>query len=98
MRPASFAPERNGPEPAGNGPSLNLSSTAADGFGARVEAADNWGVSYNVVVGAGDITGDGRADLVSRDTTPGKSRVRFGHLCEGGGPRRGGNSTWADTP
>ncbi|MHA5047904.1 hypothetical protein [Streptomyces sp. SD15] len=28
----------------------------------------NWPGSYNVVVGAGDITGDGRADPVARDT------------------------------
>ncbi|WP_051833724.1 FG-GAP-like repeat-containing protein [Streptomyces sp. NRRL S-646] len=43
--------------------------TAAGGFGARVEVAENWGASYNVVVGVGDITGDGRADIVSRDTS-----------------------------
>ncbi|MEU9452757.1 VCBS repeat-containing protein [Streptomyces sp. NPDC048277] len=28
-----------------------------------------WGGSYNSVVGVGDITGDGRPDLVSRDTS-----------------------------
>jgi hypothetical protein len=38
------------------------------GFKARVKVAANWGSSYNVVIGAGDITGDGRADIVSRDT------------------------------
>ncbi|MFJ6663131.1 FG-GAP repeat domain-containing protein [Streptomyces sp. NPDC091383] len=27
-----------------------------------------WGASYNAVVGVGDITGDGRSDLVERDT------------------------------
>ncbi|WP_409058515.1 FG-GAP repeat domain-containing protein [Streptomyces sp. SYP-A7185] len=27
-----------------------------------------WGASYNAVVGVGDITGDGKADLVARDT------------------------------
>ncbi|MGW3287593.1 FG-GAP repeat domain-containing protein [Streptomyces sp. NPDC001002] len=37
-------------------------------FGTRVKLSASWGVSYNVVVGAGDITGDGRADLVARDT------------------------------
>ncbi|MFD9112071.1 FG-GAP-like repeat-containing protein [Streptomyces bottropensis] len=43
--------------------------TATGGFRARVKVADNWGASYNVVVGAGDINGDGRADIVSRDTS-----------------------------
>ncbi|MDX3841299.1 VCBS repeat-containing protein [Streptomyces europaeiscabiei] len=43
--------------------------TASGSFKARVAVADNWGTSYNVVVGAGDITGDGRADIVSRDTS-----------------------------
>ncbi|MFF4062245.1 FG-GAP-like repeat-containing protein [Streptomyces sp. NPDC001668] len=37
-------------------------------FSARTKLFTAWGGSYNVVVGAGDITGDGRADLVSRDT------------------------------
>ncbi|MFE1957605.1 FG-GAP-like repeat-containing protein [Streptomyces sp. NPDC059479] len=43
--------------------------TATGGFKARAKVADNWGASYNVVVGAGDITGDGKADIVSRDTS-----------------------------
>ncbi|MET7481010.1 VCBS repeat-containing protein [Streptomyces sp. NPDC005648] len=34
----------------------------------RVKVFSNWGSSYNVVVGVGDITGDGKNDLVSRDT------------------------------
>ncbi|MFD3452239.1 FG-GAP-like repeat-containing protein [Streptomyces sp. NPDC058691] len=38
-------------------------------FGARVKLADNWGSSYNVLVGVGDVTGDGKADLVARDTS-----------------------------
>ncbi|GGZ12930.1 FG-GAP-like repeat-containing protein [Streptomyces poonensis] len=37
-------------------------------FKARVKVSSNWGASYNAVVGAGDISGDGKADLVSRDT------------------------------
>jgi hypothetical protein len=39
------------------------------GFKARVKVAANWGSSYNVVVGVGDITGDGKADIISRDTS-----------------------------
>jgi hypothetical protein len=37
-------------------------------FAARVKVSSDWGATYNVVVGAGDITGDGKADLVARDT------------------------------
>lgn len=38
-------------------------------FAARVKLFANWGGSYNAVVGVGDITDDGRPDLVSRDTS-----------------------------
>jgi hypothetical protein len=34
----------------------------------RVKVFSDWGTSYNVIVGVGDITGDGRNDLVERDT------------------------------
>ncbi|MET7737108.1 FG-GAP-like repeat-containing protein [Streptomyces sp. NPDC005402] len=37
-------------------------------FSARTKLFTAWGGSYNVIVGVGDITGDGRADLVSRDS------------------------------
>ncbi|MFJ1972859.1 FG-GAP-like repeat-containing protein [Streptomyces sp. NPDC087903] len=44
-----------------------------DGTGAgqvkeRVKVFSGWGAGYNVVVGVGDITGDGKNDLVARDT------------------------------
>ncbi|WP_329338132.1 FG-GAP-like repeat-containing protein [Streptomyces sp. NBC_01352] len=39
------------------------------GFKARVKLAANWGSSYNVIVGVGDITGDARGDIISRDTS-----------------------------
>ncbi|MGW0420256.1 FG-GAP-like repeat-containing protein [Streptomyces sp. NPDC003015] len=42
--------------------------TGTGTFKTRVKLFTNWGGSYNVVVGVGDITDDGRADLVSRDT------------------------------
>ncbi|MEV4447588.1 VCBS repeat-containing protein [Streptomyces mirabilis] len=42
--------------------------TGKGSFGARTKVFAGWGGSYNVVVGAGDITGDGKADLVARDT------------------------------
>jgi hypothetical protein len=37
-------------------------------FASRVRLFTHWGSSYNAVVGAGDITGDGKADIVARDT------------------------------
>ncbi|MET8222100.1 FG-GAP-like repeat-containing protein [Streptomyces sp. NPDC005301] len=42
--------------------------TGAGTFKNRVKVFDDWGSSYNVVVGAGDLTGDGKADFVARDT------------------------------
>lgn len=39
------------------------------GFKSRVKVASGWGSSYNAVVGVGDITGDDKADIVSRDTS-----------------------------
>ncbi|MEU6393342.1 FG-GAP-like repeat-containing protein [Streptomyces sp. NPDC046939] len=36
---------------------------------ARTTLFRNWGNSYNAILGAGDITGDGRSDLVARDTS-----------------------------
>ncbi|MER6178976.1 VCBS repeat-containing protein [Streptomyces sp. NPDC001652] len=38
-------------------------------FSARTKLFTAWGGSYNAVVGVGDITGDGKADLVSRDSS-----------------------------
>ncbi|MFI6336030.1 FG-GAP repeat domain-containing protein [Streptomyces sp. NPDC050535] len=38
-------------------------------FAARVKVFSDWGGSYDVVVGAGDLNKDGKADLVSRDTS-----------------------------
>ncbi|MFE1878760.1 FG-GAP-like repeat-containing protein [Streptomyces diastatochromogenes] len=43
--------------------------TATGKFKSRVKVFDDWGSSYNAVVGVGDLTGDGRADLVARDTS-----------------------------
>jgi hypothetical protein len=37
-------------------------------FGARAKVFSNWGGSYNAIVGVGDITGDGKNDLVVRDS------------------------------
>ncbi|MFE2426127.1 FG-GAP-like repeat-containing protein [Streptomyces sp. NPDC059373] len=42
---------------------------ATGGFTARVRIATDWGGSYNAIVGVGDITGDGKADIVERDTS-----------------------------
>ncbi len=45
-----------------------LGGTGKGTFASRVKIAAGWGGSYNAVVGVGDITGDGKADLVARDT------------------------------
>ncbi|MHB9861022.1 FG-GAP-like repeat-containing protein [Streptomyces sp. YIM S03343] len=37
-------------------------------FASRVRLFTGWGSSYDAVVGVGDITGDGKADIVARDT------------------------------
>ncbi|WP_234335725.1 FG-GAP-like repeat-containing protein [Streptomyces sp. NRRL S-1022] len=54
-------------------------------FAGRVKIAGNWGGSYNVAVGVGDITGDGRNDLIARDTT--------GNLYRQSGDGRGSYGT-----
>jgi hypothetical protein len=43
-------------------------------FKARVQVFSGWGRGYNALVGVGDITGDGKADLVARDTAGGLYR------------------------
>lgn len=45
------------------------SGTGTGKFAARVKLFNDWGASYNSVIGVGDITRDGKADLVSRDTS-----------------------------
>ncbi|MEV6018564.1 VCBS repeat-containing protein [Streptomyces sp. NPDC051997] len=35
----------------------------------RVKVFSGWGASYDAIVGVGDITGDGKSDLVERDTS-----------------------------
>ncbi|MEH0424284.1 FG-GAP-like repeat-containing protein [Streptomyces sp. B21-083] len=42
--------------------------TGTGGFKARVKVAADWGSNYNAVIGIGDITGDAKPDIVSRDT------------------------------
>ncbi|MGX1270946.1 FG-GAP repeat domain-containing protein [Streptomyces phaeoluteigriseus] len=52
-------------------------------FSGRVKLYADWGAAYNALVGVGDITGDGKADLVARDTAgvlyriPGTGRGTF---------------------
>ncbi|MGY6019078.1 FG-GAP-like repeat-containing protein [Streptomyces spinosirectus] len=43
--------------------------TATGKFKSRVKVFNDWGSSYNVIVGVDDITGDGKADIVSRDSS-----------------------------
>lgn len=47
------------------------SGNGAGGFRSRVQVAAGWGASYNAVAGVGDLTGDGRADIIARDTSGG---------------------------
>ncbi|MFE1441906.1 FG-GAP-like repeat-containing protein [Streptomyces sp. NPDC058739] len=48
---------------------IDATASSTGGFKARVKVFTDWGASYNAVVGAGDFTGDGRTDLVVRDTS-----------------------------
>ncbi|MEU6364959.1 FG-GAP-like repeat-containing protein [Streptomyces sp. NPDC046931] len=58
--------------------------TGTGALRSRVKVFTNWGGSYNAIVGVGDITGDGRDDLVERDTagnlyrTAGDGKGSFG--------------------
>jgi hypothetical protein len=63
-------------------------------FAARVKVLSNWGGSYNAVVGVGDITDDGRPDLVSRDTS-GKVWRNSGDGKGSFGPRTQIASGWS---
>ncbi|WP_333736523.1 FG-GAP-like repeat-containing protein [Streptomyces sp. IBSBF 2806] len=45
------------------------SGNGAGGFTSPVRAATRWGASFDVVAGVGDLTGDGRADVIARDTS-----------------------------
>lgn len=60
---------------------------AGDGngdFAARKQVFSNWGTGYNAMIGVGDITGDGKPDLVERDSSgtiwcnPGLGNGSFG--------------------
>ncbi|MEU1512580.1 VCBS repeat-containing protein [Streptomyces sp. NPDC005811] len=53
------------------------SGTGKGTFSARVKLFANWGAAYNAVVGVGDLNGDGRPDLVARDTA-GKLYRQYG--------------------
>ncbi len=64
----------------------------------RVTVFRKWGSSYNAIVGVGDITGDGRNDLVERDTkgyvyrNAGDGKGSFGsrtRIESGWGPYKG---------
>ncbi|MEV6742156.1 winged helix-turn-helix domain-containing protein [Streptomyces sp. NPDC051104] len=44
----------------------------------RKEVFADWGQGYNTIIGVGDVTGDGKADLLERDSA-GNVRVNPGH-------------------
>ncbi|MEV1080861.1 VCBS repeat-containing protein [Streptomyces sp. NPDC050211] len=52
----------------GSGTLWRYDGTGAGQVKERVKVFAGWGASYNTVVGVGDITGDGKNDLVMRDT------------------------------
>ncbi len=61
-----------------------MAGNGKGGFAARTEVFAHWGSGYNAIVGAGDLTGDGRPDLLERDSSgtmwisPGDGRGSFG--------------------
>ncbi|MFB8206398.1 FG-GAP repeat domain-containing protein [Streptomyces sp. NPDC056010] len=68
---------------------------AAGAVTARTKVASDWGSAYTTVVGAGDLTGDGRADIVARD---GSGKLyRFSGTGTGtlSGPATIGTSGWS---
>ncbi|WP_146610544.1 MULTISPECIES: FG-GAP repeat domain-containing protein [unclassified Streptomyces] len=68
---------------------------AAGAVTPRTKIASNWGAAYTTVVGAGDLTGDGRADIVARD---GSGKLyRFSGTGAGtlSGPAEIGTSGWS---
>lgn len=67
-------------------------------FAPRVQVFSGWGSSYNAMVGVGDLTGDGKNDIVVRDTAGklyrnnGDGKGSFGsrtQIATGWGPYKG---------
>ncbi|MFI6009579.1 FG-GAP-like repeat-containing protein [Streptomyces sp. NPDC051243] len=52
-----------------DGTLFRYDGTGAGQFKDRVTVFTSWGKGYNAILGVGDITGDGRADLLVRDTS-----------------------------
>jgi hypothetical protein len=46
-----------------------IPGTGKNTFGTRKLIFSGWGTGYNTILGAGDLTGDGRPDLIERDTS-----------------------------
>ncbi|MEV7420802.1 FG-GAP-like repeat-containing protein [Streptomyces sp. NPDC089919] len=49
--------------------------TGTGTFKARVKLSSSWGSTYNAVVAPGDLNGDGKADLIARDTAGNLYRI-----------------------
>ncbi|MFF3920606.1 FG-GAP-like repeat-containing protein [Streptomyces sp. NPDC001852] len=59
-------------------------------YAARKEVFADWGQAYNTIIGVGDVTGDGKADLLERDSAgnvwvnPGRGNGTFGARIKAG--------------
>ncbi|MFJ2113878.1 FG-GAP repeat domain-containing protein [Streptomyces sp. NPDC087850] len=50
-----------------NGTLYRYEGTGKGTLGPRVTMFANWGATYNAIVGVGDLTGDGKNDVIMRD-------------------------------
>ncbi|MEU8689610.1 VCBS repeat-containing protein [Streptomyces sp. NPDC048665] len=61
-----------------------MAGNGKSNYAARKEVFADWGQAYNTITGVGDVTGDGKADLLERDSAgniwvnPGRGNGTFG--------------------
>jgi hypothetical protein len=76
-----------------NGELFRYDGTAKGQFKERVRVFTKWGNGYKEIVGVGDVSGDGHADLIVRDTAGGVFRNE-GNGKGGFGARRALTTGW----